>query len=234
MKYNNFPVIEFINISKQFNGKAILSKINTSIYRGEVIGITGPIGAGKTTLIQVALGLITPDTGSVSLLGLPLEKHRQQLLKQINFASSSLRLNGYSTVMENLQTFARLYEVKNAKEKIQTLCSRFHILHLLDSSSKVYKLSSGENSTVNLCKALLNNPSILFFDEITAHMDPGGVQQFYSYIRERKALYQNSVLISQSITELQHVCDRIIFMSSGKISCIYKKAQFKKLSQIYD
>ncbi|MBP9814109.1 ABC transporter ATP-binding protein [Candidatus Woesebacteria bacterium] len=234
MRDNKFPVIEFINVSKRFNSKAILSKINLTIYRGEIVGLTGPIGAGKTTFVQVALGLIVPDTGSVQLIGLPLEPNRQTLLQKINFASSSLRLNGYSTVMENLLTFARLYGVENPKEKILKLAKQFHVQHLLDSGSKVYKLSSGENSTVNLCKALLNNPTILFFDEITAHMDPTGTKRFTRYLTERKKMNETTVIISQNLAELQATCDRVIFMKHGKVMNIYSKDQLKHLQNIYD
>jgi ABC-2 type transport system ATP-binding protein len=234
MRNNNFPIIEFLNVSKRFNSKAILSKINLTIYRGEIVGLTGPIGAGKTTFVQVALGLIVPDTGSVQLIGLPLEPNRQTLLQKINFASSSLRLNGYSTVMENLLTFARLYGVENPKEKILKLAKQFHVQHLLDSGSKVYKLSSGENSTVNLCKALLNNPTILFFDEITAHMDPTGTKRFTRYLNERKKTNETTVIISQNLAELQATCDRVIFMKHGKVMNIYSKDQLKHLQNIYD
>ena len=198
------------------------------------MGITGPIGAGKTTLIQMALGLITPDSGAIHMLNLPLESHRQTLLQQINFASSSLRLNGYSSIMENLMTFSGLYNIDHAKEKIQKLSDEFHIRHLLDSGEKVYKLSSGENSTVNLCKALLNNPVLLFFDEITAHMDPSGIRRFYKYLRSFKRNSGSVVLISQNISELQYACDRIIFMRKGHITNVFSKNQFSKLTHIYD
>lgn len=228
-----FPVIKFINVSKRFNSKAILSKINLTIYRGEIVGITGPIGAGKTTLIQTALGLISPDNGSIMLLNLTLEENRRTLMQQINFASSSLRLNGYSSVMENLLTIARLYNVTHPKVKIYELAKQFHIQHLLKSKIKVYKLSAGENATVNLCKALLNNPEIIFFDEIAAHMDPLGVNRFKSLTKRRELEHKTTVLVSQNLPELISICDRIIFMANGKISQIFTRPQFKKLSRIY-
>ncbi len=234
MRNNKFPIIEFVNVSKRFNSKAILSKINLTIYRGEVVGITGPIGAGKTTLIQIALGLISPDHGMVRLLNLPLEENRQELMQHINFASSSLRLNGYSSVIENLLTFARLYGVTHPIEKISELARQFHIQHLLNSGSKVYKLSSGENSTVNLCKALLNNPTLIFFDEITAHMDPTGIHRFTNYLTTRKTAGDSTIIISQNLSELQETCDRVVFMKQGKIIKIFSKTQMEHLQAIYD
>lgn len=234
MRDNNFPVIQFINISKRFNSKAILSKINLTIYRGEIIGITGPIGAGKTTLVQIALGLITPDVGSVEINGISLETNRQLVLQQVNFASSSLRLNGYSSVMENLLTFARLYGVKHAKETIAKIARSLRINHLLGPETKVYRLSAGENSTVNLCKALLNSPNVIFFDEITAHMDPSGVIQFYNEMRKIRASARSVILISQNLNELMHTCDRIVFMKQGKILRIFPRHEFDKLNKQYE
>jgi ABC-2 type transport system ATP-binding protein len=222
VRYNEYPmsrsVLRFVNISKQFNSLRILSKINLSIYQGETVGITGPIGAGKSSLIYTALGLIKPDSGYISFFSYPFDTHRQKILQQINFASSYLRLNGYSSVKENLLTFARLYQINNSLEKIETLAKTFDILYLLSSNRKVYKLSSGENIKVNLCKAFLNNPKILFLDEITAHLDTRSISILHHYISKQKAINNMTVVtVSQRINELKKVCDRIVYMKHGSV-----------------
>lgn len=188
------------------------------MYRGEIVGVTGPIGAGKTSLVYTALGLIKPDSGCVSFFSHPFDTHRQEILQQINFASSYLRLNGYSSVKENLLTFARLYQIKNPVEKIERLANTFDILYLLSSNRKVYKLSSGENIKVNLCKAFLNDPKILFLDEITAHLDPKSIIVLHQYIiAQHKQTNLTVLYVSQRINELQKLCNRLVYMEHGTI-----------------
>ncbi len=233
MTDNKFPIIQFINVSKRFNGKAILSKINLTIYRGETVGITGPIGTGKTTLLQIALGLITPDQGSVQIFNKLLETNRQSIMQEVNFTSSSLRLNGYSTIQENLLTFARLYGIKKPLERITMLAHQFHITHLLRAQSKIYTLSAGESATVNICKALLNNPTILFLDEATAHMDPQGIQRVHKELKDRKTKHLTTIWISQDIQELQKISDRIVVMKNKRIDRVLSKRTFKYLSKQY-
>ena len=158
------------NLSKTFNGVRAINNISFSVAKGEIVGLLGPNGAGKTTTIQMILGLIKPTRGTITVFGKNLETHRMEILSEVNFSSAYISLPGNLKVWENLYTFARLYGVKNYKKRVEELARFFEITPLL---SKLYvRLSSGQATRVNLAKALLNSPKLLFLDEPTSSLDP--------------------------------------------------------------
>lgn len=209
-------MIELKFIDKTLGRKLILSNVSLSVRSGEIVGIAGPVGAGKSTLLNILNGLITPDRGSVSVVRLPMSTHLQQILQLINYASSSQRLSGYATVLENLNTYARLYGVSDVQKHVTFFWNLFTIppglLH-----KKVYRLSSGENSLVNLVKALLNNPKVLLLDEITAHMDSLFAARVYAFIKMRRITGGVTMLVSQNTEELKQIATRMVVLSAGKI-----------------
>lgn len=210
------PLIQFSGVGKSYAKTTILSNITFSILKGEMVGILGPIGAGKTTLLHIMLNLIKQDIGTVRFFSLNMEHNAQSILQRMNFASSLLRLNGYSSVFENLVTFGRLYRVQNIKNKIMNLTSYFNIKHLMHT--KVYKLSAGENTKVNLCKSFLNDPEILLFDEITAYLDPNSISKLFSLLRKKNKTQKLTVLyVSHKYEDIETLCSRLIALNKGHI-----------------
>ncbi len=209
-------MIDLKAINKTLGRKLILSNVSLSVRPGEIVGIAGPVGAGKSTLLNICNGLISPDSGFVTIINLPMQTNQQQILQHINYASSSQRLSGYATVMENLATYALLYEVPDAKIRLASFFEHFGVpaglLH-----KKIYRLSSGENSLVNLAKALLNNPNVLLLDEITAHMDPILTARVHKFLKKRNTAEFVTMLVSQNTKELQSFCSRLIVLSHGRI-----------------
>jgi len=209
-------MIELNAITKTLGRKLILSNVSLSVGPGEIVGIAGPVGAGKSTLLNMCNGLISPDKGSVTIINLPMQTRQQQILQHINYASSNQRLSGYATVMENLATYALLYEIPDANIRITSFFRHFGIpaglLH-----KKIYRLSSGENSLVNLAKAVLNNPKVLLLDEITAHMDPILTARVHEFLKKRNISTCVTVLVSQNTKELQSFCTRVIVLSRGRV-----------------
>lgn len=209
-------MIELTSIAKTLGRKLILSNVSLSLRPGEIVGIAGSVGAGKSTLLHIMTGLMSPDSGSVSIMGLPLLKRRQLILQHLNYASSSQRLSGYATVMENLTTYGLLYDTVNAKRHIASFWKYFGMQESL-FYKKVYRLSSGENSLVNLAKSLINNPKILLLDEITAHMDPILTRKTHDFLRNRNTQSKLTVLVSQNPEEIRSFCTRMIIMSKGSL-----------------
>lgn len=196
------------------------------------MGIAGSVGAGKSTLLHILTGLLEPDSGEITLMGLPLKTSRQHIASKINYASSSQRLGGYASVKENLTTYADLYGTIKF-QSVMTKLWRFCRIPESLLSKKIFRLSSGENSFVNFTKALLNNPRILFLDEITAHMDPLLTQRVLTIIRKRKKSNNVSMLISQNIDEIRHICTRMIILRQGKIVYDGKPIQNNKINTYY-
>lgn len=225
-------MIKLNSIYKYLGRRLILSNVSLSVTRSEIVGITGPVGAGKSTLLFLISGLIEPDRGTVRVLGTPMQTMSGRILQRINYASSSQRLSGYATVIENLVTYARLYAIRFPKKRITELWNLFSLPPLL-YKKKIYRLSSGENSLVNLIKALLNNPELLLLDEITAHMDPSFVKKVHALIRKRQKK-TTTLLVSQNSEELSRLCTRLIILSRGAIVYDGKPLTAKNIQKYYE
>ena len=163
-------VIIVSNLTKEFDGKMAVEDLSFSVPRGQILGLLGVNGAGKTTTINMLLGLLTPTSGSISILDLNQPRDRVKILKRSNFCSTYANLPSNLKVHQNLWVFAKIYGVANIKSKTQELLELFEISHLRNAITG--HLSSGESTRLNLCKAFLNDPEVLLLDEPTASLDP--------------------------------------------------------------
>ncbi|MEK7747535.1 MAG: ABC transporter ATP-binding protein [Nitrospirota bacterium] len=210
------PVIEVTNLTKSFGNAIAVNGISFSIEEGEIFGFLGPNGAGKTTLIQLLLGLITPTSGTIRILGMDLEKNREAILSQVNFSSTYISMPTSLTLLENLLVFAKLYGVKEAEKKIDSLLSLFEIDRLKNTLTS--HLSSGQMTRLSLAKALLNAPRILFLDEPTASLDPDIADKTRTLLTAIRRESKMTILYtSHNMKEMQEISDRIIFLNQGKI-----------------
>ena len=209
-------VLKVKNLIKKFGAFTAVNNISFNLDEGEVLGLLGPNGAGKTTTIDMLLGLTTPTSGNMEFFGLPFEKNRVSILKRINFSASYINMPWLLTVTENLKTFARLYEVENYGEKIDKLMEEFQLTDLKDKL--LNDLSSGQLTKLYLCKAFINSPQLLLLDEPTAFLDPDIADVIRKIILERVKNEKTSILFtSHNMDEVTEICDRVIFLSKGKI-----------------
>ncbi|HEY3170470.1 MAG TPA: ABC transporter ATP-binding protein [Thermoanaerobaculia bacterium] len=210
------PVIEVENLTKRFDAVTAVRDLSFAVRRGEILGLLGPNGAGKTTTIQLLLGLTAPTSGRVRLFGLDIARHRREILQRVNFSSAYVSLPFNLSVRENLEVFARLYGVTDRRQRIARLLELFEIPEVADTVTG--KLSSGQVTRVNLCKAFLNDPEVLFLDEPTASLDPDIAEKVRSALkrvqRERRVTI---VYTSHNMREIELVCDRVIFLSRGRV-----------------
>lgn len=210
------PVLEVCNLSKRFDKVIALDGLSFTMHGGEILGLLGPNGAGKTTTINLLLGLTTPTSGDISILGLPLEEHRLEILARVNFSSAYVALPSNLTALENLTVFAYLYGVRKPRQKIMGLLDFFGIA---ETALRVTgSLSSGQLTRLNLCKALLNDPEILFLDEPTASLDPDIADKVRAKLMElRKERRVTMIYTSHNMDEVEEMCDRVIFISKGRL-----------------
>ena len=210
------PAIEVKSLRKEFAGAIAVDDISFSVEEGTITGLLGPNGAGKTTTIQMILDLITPTSGTVKVFGRDMKHDREYILNRVNFSSPYVSLPGNLKVWENLYTFARLYGVKDIKEKVNELADFFEIRELLPKMTS--SLSTGQLTRVNLTKALLNDPKILFLDEPTASLDPDisdRVRQMLLKIKKERGL--TILYTSHNMEEIEELCDRAIFIQKGRL-----------------
>jgi len=231
-------VIEVERLTKRFGEVTAVDELSFSARRGEILGLLGPNGAGKTTTIQLLLGLTTPTTGAIRLFGLPLREHRRQILQRVNFSSAYISLPFNLSVRENLDVFGRLYGVRNRRHRIAELLELFEIPEVVDSVTG--KLSSGQVTRVNLCKAFLNDPEILFLDEPTASLDPDIAEKVRAALKSvQRERGVTMVYTSHNMREIELVCDRVIFLSHGKLVAqgtpreILERADSESLERVF-
>ena len=209
-------LVEVENLSKTFGEFRAVDNVSFAIERGEIMGMLGPNGAGKTTTIHMILGLITPSSGRIGIFGKSMATHRGEILAQINFTSPYVAFPFRLTVLENLMVFARIYNLKKPRERIDELLQRFGITKLRDKA--IARLSSGENTRVGLCKAFMNDPQLLLLDEPTAYLDPEIAWQVKNALLDAQREKGTTILYtSHNMDEVERMCKRIIFLHHGKV-----------------
>jgi ABC-2 type transport system ATP-binding protein len=209
------PVIQVSGLTKRFGATTAVEELSFAVPRGEILGLLGPNGAGKTTTLQLLLGLTTPTAGQARVFGLEVQRHRYQVLQRVNFSSAYISLPTNLTGWENLHVFARLYGLRRPRAKVAALAETFGIADLLDRVTGA--LSSGQLTRLNLCKAFLNDPEVLFLDEPTASLDPDIADTVRRALRDQQR--QRGVTIvytSHNMREVEVLCDRVLFLSRGR------------------
>ncbi len=209
-------IVEVKDLTKIFNNIPVVDNLRFSVTRGEIVGLLGANGAGKTTTIHMLLGLTKPSSGQIKIFNQDLHQHRIELLRRMNFASAYQSLPHNLSVRENLYIFAQIYGVKKSKQRVDDLLELLEVKDLRDQLTG--RLSSGEQTRVNLCKALLNSPELLLLDEPTASLDPYMADRVRTILaQQHKENNMTIINTSHNMIDVHALCDRILFMQKGKI-----------------
>ena len=216
MDAQNSPAIAVDRLVKRYKGVEAVADITFRLAYGSITGLLGGNGAGKTTTIAMIMGLVTPTSGTVSVLGAAMPRERYQVLQRMNFESPYVDMPMRLTVRQNLSVFAQLYAVADIEGRIAALANDLDLTEFLDRPTG--KLSAGQKTRVSLAKALLNEPEVLLLDEPTASLDPDTADWVRSrlerYRRERAATV---LLASHNMAEVERLCERVIIMKKGRI-----------------
>ncbi len=209
-------VVEVKGLRKQFGNYEAVKNVSFHADKGEIVGLLGVNGAGKTTTLHMLLGLTKATAGTIRVFGHDIETERTAILSRVNYASSYIALPYNLKVYENLLVFARIYGIKDARTKIDQLLEDFEIAHLRNSTSG--RLSSGEQTRLNLCKALLNDPELLVLDEPTASLDPDLADKVRKALkRVNREMGTTLITTSHNMLDVAELCDRIVFMRAGEV-----------------
>ena len=207
--------LEINNLQKKFDNFEAVKKITFSIAANQTVALLGPNGCGKTTTIAMILGLITPTSGSITINHQLLTKDHHYLSK-MNFASPYVELPKKLKVIENLKVYAMMYEVANAKTKIEQLVEELNLAPIL--YKKTGELSSGQRNRVSLAKALINDPEILLLDEPTASLDPDTGDFIRTFLETYKKKNSMAILLaSHNMDEVTRLSDYVLMMKEGSI-----------------
>jgi ABC-2 type transport system ATP-binding protein len=210
------PPIAVERLVKIYKTVPAVNGISFTLSPGTITALLGGNGAGKTTTIASIMGLITPTSGRVSVLGAQMPQQRYRVLQRMNFESPYVEVPMRLTVRQNLTVFGKLYDVGRLRERIAELGHELDLVDLLDRPTG--SLSAGQKTRVSLAKALINSPDVLLLDEPTASLDPDTADwvrgRLERYCRDRHATV---LLASHNMTEVERLCERVIMLKRGRI-----------------
>ena len=210
------PIVRVQNLTKRFGDFTAVDHVSFEIQRGETVGLLGPNGAGKTTTFQMLLGVITPTHGMIEMFGLDLMKHRETILRQVNFSSTYISMPYSLTVEENLRVTGKLYGTPDVTRRIDDIVKKLEMEDIRHKLTR--KLSSGQMTRLTLAKAVMTEPKILFLDEPTASLDPDIAYKIKGFLKEYRETSGLSMLYtSHNMHEMEEMSHRMIFLQQGKI-----------------
>ena len=214
--------IQIHQINKSFNkGKVqALTDISFNVQPGELFGLIGPDGAGKTTLFRILTTLWLADSGTASVNGLDVIKQYADIRKIIGYMPGKFSLYQDLTVEENLQFFATLFHT--SIEKNYDLIKDIYIQLEPFKARKAGKLSGGMKQKLALCCALIHKPKVLFLDEPTTGVDPVSRKEFWEMLKRLQK--ELTIVVSTPYMDEANLCDRIALIQKGHILQIDKPA----------
>lgn len=208
-------MIEVSNLVKMYGDRLVLDNVTFSINKGEIVGLLGLNGAGKSTTMNILTGCLSQSSGDVKIDGQTFDEHANEIKKKIGYLPEIPPLYVDMTVSEYLSFVYDLKKVaENKQEHIEYVCQKAGIT---DMKKRLIKnLSKGYKQRVGIAASLLGNPDILIFDEPTVGLDPNQIIEIRNLISEMGK--EHTVILSSHIlSEVQSVCERIIVLKQGKV-----------------
>jgi len=206
-------IIECEHLTKRYGDLIAVNDVTFSIEKGEIFGLVGPNGAGKTTLIEMIEGLRTPDSGSIRALGLVPTRQDDELKEKIGVLLQTTSIQPNLKVKESLKLFASFYQhaLDNTEGLLRTLSLEDK------ANSRFKKLSGGLQQRVAIALALVNDPEILFLDELTTGLDPQARRNMWELVETVRAQGKTVFLTTHYMEEAEKLCDRVGIIDYGKI-----------------
>jgi ABC-2 type transport system ATP-binding protein len=201
------------HLTKRFGERTAFADVSFTVDYGEVFGFLGPNGAGKTTTVRTLGTLLTPTVGSATVAGLALSKtNGVEIRRRIAIMPESPGLYLRLTVSENLRCFAGLYELPNARERIDRALRAVNLLERADDPCGA--LSKGLRQRVGLARALLSDPQVLFLDEPTSGLDPVASREVHGLIDGLRQSGVTIFLTTHRLEEAERLCDRVAILNT--------------------
>jgi ABC-2 type transport system ATP-binding protein len=219
--------IQAKDLRRSFDGRPAVAGISLDVRLGEVFGILGPNGSGKTTTVRLLNGLISPDGGEMRVLGLDPTTQGDQVRQLTGVLTESPSLNEGLSVFDNLEFYGTLYGIPaNALAgRIKAVLERMGLIARMQD--KAGSLSKGMKQRLAIARAILHEPRVIFLDEPTSGLDPEAAEQINAMILDLKRQGQTVFLCTHRLTEAERVCDRFAFFSRGRLLASGTKAELE-------
>jgi ABC-2 type transport system ATP-binding protein len=219
--------IETHRLTKRFSSFTAVDHIDLSVRKGEIYGFLGPNGAGKTTAIRMFCTLLTPSSGSAKVAGYDIAHEADEVRKRIGLVSEKLIMYPRLTAFENLMFFGSLYEIdqNSLRKRTHELLDMVQLTPFKDRVVGGY--SSGMRQRLNVIRALLHDPEIIFLDEPTTALDPQSTRFVRDLVKELKEMGHTIVLTTHIMEEADELSDRISIIDHGKIIATERPQELK-------
>ena len=209
-------VLEARGLVKDYRRARAVDGLDLLVRAGERVALLGPNGAGKTTTLLMLLGVVTPDAGSVTVCGRPIQGDRSHAAESVGFAAGYLPLAERMRVREYLRLYGNLYGIADPGPAIEVGLARFRVEHLADAMGT--ELSSGQRTLVGIVRATLHRPRLLILDEPTASLDPDVSRRVREGLREICDEDGTALVVtSHDMAEVERLCERVVFIAGGRV-----------------
>ena len=222
-------VIEIKNLVKRYKDLLALDHLNMEVRQGEVFGLLGPNGSGKTTAINCILGLLSYDKGEIRVFGKPMEADSYESKREIGVVMQNVAVFDELTVVENIDYFCGLY-VRDKKERKRLVEEAVQFVEL-EEFRKFYppKLSGGLLRRLNIACGIAHKPKLIFLDEPTVAVDPQSRNKILEGILELNRQGTTVVYTSHYMEEVEQICSRILIMDKGRPLATGTKEELKQM-----
>lgn len=211
------PAIELHNVWKRFGQQVAVSDLSLTIFQGEMFGLLGPNGAGKSTTIRMLTTLTVPGEGQVKVNGIDVVQHPLQVRQLIGVLLQQITLESELTVWENLEFHGRMHHIPNPErqQRIDRWLEYVRLQERRDSKAKT--LSGGMKRRLQVARALLHQPQILFLDEPTVGLDPQARRLLWEILRDLNRQGMTLLVTTHYMEEASELCHRIGVMDGGRL-----------------
>lgn len=237
IKTNKIPTIKIENLSFSYSHKTkhnTLSDVNLCIQDKEFWGIIGPNGGGKSTLIKLILGLLTPNTGNIQIFGQSPRRSAKNIgyVPQFGTFQKNFPIDVFNTVLMGCLTHSSIWGTYTKKNKTQTwlILKKLEIDHLAEKP--IYEISGGQLQKVLIARALVTEPQLLVLDEPTSHVDTHSEEDLFSMLKSLQKK-MGIIVVSHDLGFISHYVDHVACINQTLITDITENLTAKKLEELY-
>lgn len=225
-------LLEIVNLNKSYKKKKVIVDLSFELQSGEIMGLIGQNGSGKTTIFKAILGLVKKDSGKIKINEVLIEGESKQYLNHIGTIIEYPTFYETLTARQNLQLIASLYDISLSQKEILESLRRVGLEN--SANSKVSNFSLGMKQRLGLAQALVHHPTILLLDEPFNGLDPRGIKEFRELLIELSQRGVGIIISSHSLEELRKLVDTVTIINNGRVIFQGKKGEFLELGSIKD
>ncbi len=226
--------VELKGVVKHYNGITAVDNVDLTIHTGEIFGLLGPNGSGKSTTLKMLIGLVQPDSGSVNVMGIDVQKDPVAIKQQIGYVPESPRLYEFLTGIEYLDFVGDIYGIPTEEKKVR-ITEYLKALQLAGREGDMINgYSEGMKQKIALISAFLHRPKLLILDEPLNALDPRSARIVKDFLHKLKAQGVTTIMSTHVLEIAQAVCDRIGIMVQGEILALGNMNELRQMSKLPD